>query len=426
MKREEEYIIDESREIAIGENPLIRNFFNAFPALSYTNYRWYFIGQLISLTGTWLQIVALGWLVLELTHSAFWVGAVSAIGAFPAIVLSLFGGVIIDRFDKKKILYITQLLSFTFAFTLGILTVFHWVSLESVIVLSFLLGAVSAVDLPTRQAFTIQMVGKEGLTSAIALNSGIFNGARVLGPGVAGLLIASFGTGGAFLLNGLSFLIVVISLFYIHVESMLPKVHPHPITAIKEGLTYAYHHRSIRLLLMFSSVVSIFGWSYGTVLPVMVAQVFHKGAAELGYMYAAAGVGALLGTILVSVYSKKVSLLVFILGGNTIFSVFMFFFTFMTSVTPAYILLFFSGFGIIMQFATMNSAIQHSVADHVRGRVMSLYTLTFLGMAPLGSFIMGVIAEHFGSPLAIRLGVIVVFLFGGYVYTQRKHLIEEK
>lgn len=416
----EEYIVNESNEINIGEAPnWTKKLYLVFPAFKSRNYRLYFVGQLISLIGTWLQTVAQGWLVLELTNSAFLVGVVTAMSGLPTLFFALFGGVIVDRFEKKKVLLFTQVASSILAILLGLLTVMNLINIPIIMVLAFLLGLISAVDIPARQAFAVELVGKEHLSSAIALNAGIFNGARVIGPTLAGVLIALVGTGGAFILNGLSYIAVIIALILMHVQEFIPKTHPHPLKAIQQGLHYAFTHETIRILLIFTAITSVFGWSYTTVMPVVAKQVFNMDVTGLGYLYAATGLGALMAAVLVSANSKKVSPIVFILGGNAIFSISLILFSFTSNVYIAITLLFLAGVGLISQFSTINTSIQHLVSDEIRGRVMSIYALMFLGLTPVGSFQIGYVAEHFGSLFAIRLGAIIVLLLGVVFYFYR-------
>lgn len=406
----DDYIVDESQEISLGENPYFAKILKAFPAFRHRNYQLYFLGQLVSLIGTWLQIVAQGWLVLQLTNSAFLVGVVAFLNTLPVMIFALFGGVVVDRFHKKDIIYFTQISEMMLALILGILTLLGVVNFYQIAILSFLLGTISALDLPARQTFVVELVGKEDLPSAIALNSGVFNGARVVGPAFAGILITAVGTGGAFIINGLSFLAVIFALTYIKVTKFLPKSHPHPLRAIKDGLVFSYTHQTIRSLLLFAGVTSIFGWSAGTILPVIVQNDFHAGSSVLGIMYSATGVGALVGVTLVSIYSKKVAPAVFIIGGSIIFSLLQLLFTFSNNLILASILLFIAGIGLIMQFSMTNSTIQHLVPDNFRGRVMSIYTLMFLGMSPIGSLQIGWVAEHFGSLNSVRFGAIILLI----------------
>lgn len=420
--KSEDYILNESQEINMGEQATnwVQKVYWAFPAFRHRNYRLYFVGQLISLIGTWLQTVAQGWLVLQLTHSAFWVGTITAISTLPALIFSLLGGVIIDRFPTRNVLLFTQVASFVLATTMGLLTIFNIINLWSLTFIALLIGVVNAVDMPGRQAFAVEMVGKEDLHSAIAMNSGIFNSARVIGPALAGILIATIGVGGAFIVNGFSFLAVIVALWMMRINSAVHEVHANPLKAIKDGLQYAFAHKLIRLLLLYAAIVSIFGWSYTTLLPVIAEQVFYQDAAGLSTLYVWAGFGALLGTLLISSIAKRFNPLTFIFMGSLIFCFGVIAFSFITDFRWAMPFMFLSGLGLIMQFATMNTTIQKSVEDSLRGRVMSLYTLMFLGLSPIGSFEIGIVAQYFGSMFAIRIGAVVVLVFSLYIYFYSK------
>lgn len=415
-----EFIYQESGEISIGEQEgWVGKLAAAFPAFKSRNFQLYFVGQLISLVGSWLQIVAEGWLVLQLTNSPFLIGLVTALATLPSLLFSLFGGVIVDRFPKKNILLFTQYAAMILALLYGALTISHFINIYEIMILAFLLGTVNAIDIPARQAFNIELVGKEGISSAIALNSGVFNAARVIGPGVAGLLIAWIGSGGAFLLNGFSYIAAIIALYLMHVTHTQSDVHSNPFVAIKEGIQYSFSHPVIRIMLIFTGIVSIFGWSYSTLMPFIARNTFGLNATGLGYFYAASGLGALIGSILISALSKKVSTTFFIIGGSILFCIALLFFTFVKTFPFAMIFLFLAGTGLLTQFATINTTIQHMVDDNVRGRVMSIYALMFLGLAPLGNFEIGLLADHFGSALAIQVGLVIVFLFTLYVFFQR-------
>lgn len=423
MNADERAVLSGSEELNVGETTdWAERIFRLFPALQSKNYQLYFYGQLVSLVGTWLQIVAEGWLVLKLTNSPFLIGLVAAAATVPTLLFSLFGGVIVDRFPKQKILYVTQTAAMVLALIYGTLTVFHFITIWEIILLAFLLGIVTAVDSPARQAFVVELVDKESLSSAIALNSGIFNGARVIGPSIAGFLIAIIGSGGAFLINGFSYLAVIVALYFIKVAASLPKEHPHPLHAIKAGLSYSFRHPIVRTLLIFAGVNSIFGWSYTTVMPYIATHTFHSDAAGLGYLYAASGVGALIATVMVSGFAKKVNPLVFILGGNTLFVIAVLLFTFTSNLYVAMLVLLFAGMGLLLQFATMNTTIQHLISDEYRGRVMSIYTIMFLGFAPFGNIEIGFLSEHLGTDVAIRIGAAIVFLFGLLVFLSRKRI----
>ena len=392
-------------------------FLSAFPAFQSANYSLYFAGQLISTIGSWLQIVAQGWLIFQLSHSAFYVGLSAAAATIPALFLSLIGGVIIDRFSKKKILLVTQIVAMVLAFILGILTITNSITVWQIIFLSLLSGIVLAVDVPTRQAYVSELVNdRKSLASAIALNSTIYNSARIIGPVVAGALISLFGIGMAFIFNGLSYIAVVIALYFIKTVHSPPHIHPSPVKAIVDGLHYAFSHPTIRFLLLSTVAVSIFGWSYSTLLPVVASDIFHLDVTGLGYLYASTGLGALLATFIISAHSHRINPYVFIIGGNIMFALMLLLFTYITSPYLAYITLFFIGFFLVGMFAATNASIQHAVPDYMRGRVLSIYTLFYLGFAPLGNYEIGFVAEKYGSEIAIRVSAIVVLLFGFYFY----------
>lgn len=422
------YIEIESPELSLGENTgWGARIKHSFPAFKSRNYQLYFAGQIISLVGTWLQIVAEGWLVFQLTGSAFFVGVDAAAATIPSLFLSLFGGVLVDRYPKKIILICTQSASMLLAFTLGVLAVTHVVTVWEIITLAFCLGIVNAIDSPARQAYVTELIdSKDSLASAIALNSGMFNAARVIGPSIAGLLIAAVGVGMAFILNGVSYIAVIIALYFITTPLTATHVHGNPIAAIKEGLQYAYNHTIIRTLIILAGVVSIFGWSYSTLMPVIATRVFHLNAAGLGYLYAAVGLGALSSTFFISAYSHKIKPIRFILSGTIFSGAVLILFTFVSTLPIAYILLFAIGAGLVSQFAMINTVIQHEVEDRMRGRVLSLYTLVFLGLSPLGSLEIGFVGDHLGSQLAIRISACVVLMFGIYLFLNRRNITMPK
>lgn len=421
---EETFIQSGSSEISVGESIYLEKLFNFFPALENRNYRIYFYGSLVSLIGTWLQTVAEAYLVYTLTHSAIWVGIVSALALVPTLFFSLFGGVVVDRFPKKNILLFTQSASMVLALLYGVLALIH-INVFEICTLAFLLGIVTAVDTPARQAFVSEVLTPEQRASGIALNSGVFNAARVVGPALAGFLIALIQPGGAFVLNGFSYIAVILALIAMQVDMTVARTHLHPIDAIKEGLSYSFKHPIIRVLLLFTGVVSIFGWSYSTLMPVIADKTFHVGPSGLGDLYAAAGLGALTATFIVSGFSKKISPLIFILGGNSVFALAVLSFTFVKQFEPALVCLFFAGLGLLSSFAMLNTTIQNMVANEVRGRVMSIYALMFLGLSPLGNIEVGWLSEKFGTANGIRVGAIIVFLFGSLIFINRKKVLDE-
>lgn len=420
---EEEYVVSESPEISVGENTgWIKQVSLAFPALQNKNYKAYFSGQMVSLIGTWLQIVSQGWLVLQLTNSALQIGIIAALSTLPSLFLTLFGGVIVDQFPKRKILLATQTASMILAFTLGILTLSGLITVWMIGITAFLLGIVTAIDSPARQAFVSEIVTKEQLPSAIALNSGIFNAARVIGPSVAGLLIALIGAGGAFLVNGFSYIAVLIALIWMKVELPSERKKLHAIQAIKEGIAYSFAHPIIRTLIIFTGVSSVFGWSYTTLMPLVAQNTFHLGAAGLGYMYAASGLGSLLATILIATFSKKISPEIFILGGSILFAISLILFSYTSHLFTGLILLFLTGLGLLSQFAMMNTVIQSLVISEMRGRVISIYILMFIGLTPVGNIGAGWMAEHLGLSVTMRTGAVVILIFSSVILYYRNKI----
>lgn len=413
LDKDEKFIVSQSPDFIGKINPIwINKILSAFPAFNNKNYRLYFWGQLTSLTGTWLQIVAQGWLVLQLTSSPFIIGLIAASATLPTLLFTLFGGVIVDRFPKKKVLLFTQIIAMVLAIALGVLTLLGMITLIHIATIAFLLGTVNAIDAPARQAFVSEIANKEQLPSAIALNSGVFNAARAIGPGVAGILIATIGTGGAFIINGISYIAVISALLLMKTTNDVPMVKIHPLTAIKEGLKYSYKHPIIRTLLIFAGMVSIFGWSYTTLLPLMAKNIFMVGAKGLGYFYVATGIGSLIAALSVAIVSRKISTTYIIIGGNCLFTSGLVLFTLTSNFYVALFLLFLIGAGLVGMASTINLTIQKMVKNEFRGRVMSIYVLMFIGFIPIGNFQIGYVSEKFGTSIAIQLGAVILFIFG--------------
>ena len=397
---------------------------SAFPAFRSRNFRLYFIGQIVSMIGTWLQMVAQGWLVLEMTGSAFWVGVTAAASSLPTLFLSLIGGVIVDRYNRKTILLWTQSASMALALVLGIVTLTGTVTLAVILVLAFLLGCVAAVATPAIQAFLSEMVERAELHSAVALNAAIFNASRVIGPAIAGLMIAWIGTGGAFIANGLSYLAVIAALLAITIETprTKPASHQPPLQSIRDGIIYTWEHPVIRTIVLFVSVVSIFGWSFMSMLPVVAKQTFGLGSDGMGYLFSAFGLGSLSGTVLVSMSSGKIRSSSMVIGGIFTFSLALGAFTYASDERIAMAFLFIAGIGMLSAFATMTATVQRLVDDSYRGRVMSIYLMVLMGFMPLGNLQVGFLSEQFGTAIAIRIGSIVVFLATLLLFSYRKEI----
>jgi predicted MFS family arabinose efflux permease len=382
---------------------------SAFPAFESQNFRRYFPGQVISMIGTWIQMVAQGWLVLEITGSAFDVGLAAAASTLPTLFLSLFGGVVVDRYPRRSILLWTQSAAMLLAFVLGMFAMTGTVTIWIILLLSFLLGCVNALNVPALQAFLSEIVEREHLPSAIAMNSAIYNVSRVIGPAIAGFLISATGTGTAFMVNGVSFFAVILSLLSMKnlQKKSVAKSSQNPLQAIREGLHYSWKHPLIRTSIFFIAVISIFAWSYVTMLPVIAKRTFGMDASGMGYLYGVSGFGSVVGTILVSIYSRKIDRLVFIAGGSILFALALFGFTFTTHLPAALFFLFVSGFGLVSAVSTLSATIQSTVDDRFRGRVMSLYMMIFMGFMPIGNLEIGYLSEHFGTGIAIRIGCLV-------------------
>jgi len=408
---EKRYVTDEQVSSAGQDCRGIRcRLRSAFPAFSSRNFRLYFAGQIVSMIGTWLQMVAQGWLVLEMTGSAFWVGVTAAAASLPTLFLSLFGGVIVDRYDRKRILLWTQSASMLLALVLGGLTISGVITLEAILVLAFLLGCVGSVATPAIQAFLSEMVSREQLRSAVALNSAIFNASRVVGPAIAGVMIAWTGAGAAFIVNGLSYIAVILALLAIRTASRrhIPDPGQSPFESISEGLGYTWQHPLLRTIILYVAVVSVFGWSFMSMLPVVAKNTFGMGAEGMGYLFSAFGTGSLTGTVLVSVLARKVRSSVMVIGGIMLFSVSLTAFTFASGELLAMIFLFIAGIGMLSAFATMTATVQELVDERFRGRVMSIYLMVLMGFIPIGNIEVGALAELVGTSVAIRTGSVLV------------------
>ncbi len=421
---EPEQPVPEVAEISGGTNAAASGRFPAFPALSNRKYRLFFFGQAVSVIGTWMQIVAQGWLVLQLTQSPVVLGFIAAMITVPSLLFSLFGGLAVDRHNKKTLLFITQACSFSLSLILGICTLADVITLPILAVLAFGMGTVNAIDAPARQAFVSQIVSRDELASAIALNSAVFNAARAVGPAISGLIIASIGTGVSFLFNALSYAVLFVALRFIPYVEIQHVVKGNALHAIRDGIRYAFTHPLIRVLVIFTAVLSVFGWSYSTLLPLIAKTRFGLEAQGLGYLYAATGLGSVLATYLVGAYSRKWKPITFIASGNILFGIGLAGFALSESLYVALPFLFLIGLGLLCQAATMNTLIQSVVRNEFRGRVMSLYVLMFLGFAPFGNFEVGFLSERLSITAAFLINAIIVVTFGMIVFQYRQKILD--
>lgn len=383
--------------------------FHGWRALRHRNYRLFFAGQLVSLVGTWMQSVAQSWLVLQLTHEPLMLGLVAVAQFVPVLILGLFGGVVADVVPKRRTLMATQAGAMILAFILFGLTASGVVQVWHVLILATALGILNSVDMPTRQAFAVEMVGREDIGNAVALNSAIFNGARVIGPAVAGLSIGAFGVSTAFLINGFSFLAVIGGLFLMRDRELhsppriaRPSTVAGVVANLGEGLRYVRRTRMVLLAMAVIGLVSTFGMNFTVLMPPLAQDVLHSDAAGYGFLMAAMGVGSLVAALGIAFTGRTGPRVIgagalllggaeIVLGGTRSFPI-------------ALIAMFFGGLGAIAMAATANTVIQLTVPDQLRGRVMSVYTTVFAGSTPFGGLTMGAVATSLGVAVAMVIG----------------------
>jgi MFS family permease len=384
--------------------------------LRHRNFQLFFSGQLISLIGTWMQSIAESWLVYRLTGSALLLGAAGFASQIPVFLVAPVGGIVADRFNRQRIVIGTQISSMILALIFATLTLTHLIRVWHIFVLAALLGVVNAFDIPARQSFLVDMVGKEDLMNAIALNSSMFNGARIIGPAVAGILVAKIGEGWCFLANALSYIAVIAGLWMMRVERP-GRLAPHgpALAHLIEGYRFARHTAPIRALLLLLGLVSLVAMPYTVLMPVFADQILHGGARGLGILMGATGVGALLGALTLATRSGVLGLgrwVAFSCGG---FGLSLMLFSFSRHFWLSVALLLPVGFCMMLGMASSNTLIQAMVPDHLRGRVMAMYTMMFMGMAPFGSLFAGALAEHLGAAFTVSVGAVAcigaAFLF---------------
>src|SRR5256712_4610644 len=382
-------------------------------ALSHRNFRLFFLGQAVSLSGTWMQTVAQGWLVLQLTNSPFYVGLVSAVGSLGVLLFTLYAGVVADRVDKRRTVVLTQTLQMLEAFALALLVWTKTVTVGWVIALAGLFGIVNAFDIPTRQSFLVEMVGKEDLLSAIALNSSLFNATRVFGPALAAVLIGAWGVGVCFFLNGVSYLAVIWGLLAMRLPPYVPRpVHEAAWVGFQEVVRFIRGDRRIATLVVQTALLSIFGFPFLVMMPVFARDVLRAGASGYGALMAAGGGGAMLGGLVIAVYRRRGPKGRRLMPGGVAFGVLVGLFALSRAVALSVGLLALAGCAMIVNNALTNTTLQTLVPDQLRGRVMGFYSFVFVGMAPLGAFQAGGFAEHAGAPAAVAAGGVVHSLGG--------------
>jgi len=392
-----------TRDTATNIGAGTRKKFPMFRALRHRNYQFYFLGQIISLSGSWLQTIAQGWLVFELTHSAFWLGFIGFLNFLPLSFFSLIGGSLADRFSKQKLLLALQIPALLLALTFAILIWMNAITVGWICVLAFGFGVVNAFDIPTRQAFAIELVGKDDLANALALNSATFNTARLLGPAIGGIIIATLGAGWCLFINSVSYLAAIWALAAMRFEKMpIRKTAPKPLgNSIREILLYVRRTPRVYSLLMLVSVITIFGWSFWILIPAFAGQLRGGGAVELGKLMSAGGFGALGSALLVAAVNHRLSPWRLLFAGVAIFVAGVSVFALAKNFHLALIAIAVAGFGIILFYINANSSLQRRVPNHLRGRMMGVYAFSFGGLSPLGNLLIGLVAEKFWAPLAV-------------------------
>ncbi|MFL6530687.1 MAG: MFS transporter [Chthoniobacterales bacterium] len=385
---------------------------HTFRALRHRNYRLFFFGQLVSLVGTWMQQTAIAWLVYDITGSKFLLGAIAAVGSAPMMLFAIWGGILADKYPKRSILIVTQIFEMIFAFAFAAVVWRHFTSTTLIMIIAAVNGIALGFEMPARQAFTVEMTSREDLLNAISLNSSIFNGARIVGPSIAGLLIASVGTTMCFFLNGVSFIAVIAGYLMMDVRHIKPAPRDaeaaHPLSGVK----YAFTNRRVRTILSLFGVVGVFGWSYAVLMPAFARDILHLGPNGYGVLMSASGIGALVGALFVATFGDRMSPRGMALGGLWIFAGSVIGLALTSNFYLSLGMLFVSGLGMLLFFSTSNTVLQTIVPDSMRGRIMGVWSLIFGAMIPLGSLEAGAVAGWLGTQYSLALGATVCAIAG--------------
>jgi MFS family permease len=394
-----------------------------FAAFKHRNYRLWYVGQLLSLMGSWMQITAQGYLVFQLTHSPAFLGYVGFAAGAPTWLFMLYGGVIADRLPRRTLLIYTQISMMCLAFVLAALTFTGLVRPWHIIMLASMMGVAMAFDAPARQSFVLELVGRADLTNAIALNSTMFNSATAVGPAAAGLTYALFGPAWCFLINGISYVAVIVALFLMRIEIRPKEARGvSTLTDLREGVRYALHEPVIRTLIIVVAATSLFGFSFATLIPAWAVKVLHGNATTNGYLQSARGVGALISALLIATLSRhdiKGKLLTI---GTFVFPALLLLFSLVSWVPLSLLVMLGVGAALILVMNLANALVQSVVPDRLRGRVMGVYSLTFFGLMPIGALWVGMAAEHLGEPVAVVIGAGVSLVVASLLFIQAPRL----
>jgi len=404
-----------------------RDYSHAWRALRHSNFRLFFGGQSISLIGTWMTRVATSWLVYRLTKSSLLLGTVSFAGQIPTFLLAPFAGVLVDRMNRRKVLIWTQALAMVQSLALAALTLTHLINIREVLVLSVFQGIINAFDMPGRQAFLVQMVEDRGdLSNAIAINSSMVNLARLVGPSLAGLVIAATNEGWCFLIDGVSYIAVIVSLLLMQVQASAVKhAAASMVDQLKEGWAYVSSFVPIRTILMLFALVSLMGMPFVVLMPVFAAQVLHGGAHTLGFLMGALGVGALISALSLVVRKSVRGLLKMIPIATGVFGIGLLSFGLSHNQWISLLLMLVTGFGMMQGMTASNTIIQTLVPEDKRGRVMSYYTVAFVGMAPFGSLLAGALGHAIGPQRTVMLSGVACIVGALWFLTRLKAIRKE-
>ncbi len=403
------------------------DFSHAWRALRHRNFRLYFGGQGISVIGTWMTRVATSWLVYRLTKSPVLLGTVSFAGQIPTFLLAPFAGVAVDRIDRRTLLVWTQTLAMLQSFALAVLTLSHRINIAEVLALSALQGLINAFDMPGRQSFMIKMVeDKADLSNAIAINSSMVNVARLIGPSLAGVVIAVSNEGWCFTVDGISYIAVIASLLMMRVPRDTRELaRASTISQLREGWAYVTHFAPIRDILMLFALVSLMGWPFMVLMPIFAVQVLHGGPNTLGFLMGAVGVGSLISALTLVVRRSVRGLTKMIPIAAAAFGVGLICFGLSHTLWLSMPLMLLTGFGMMQGLTASNTILQTLVDEHMRGRVMSYYTMAFVGMAPFGSLLAGALAHVIGAPRTVMLNGIACILGSLWFWSQLKSIRRE-
>ncbi|MGZ4787223.1 MAG: MFS transporter [Terriglobales bacterium] len=404
----------------VATNSVASRWKTTFRALKHRNFQLFFSGQLISLIGTWMQTIAESWLVYRMTGSSVLLGSIAFASQIPVFLFAPLGGVAADRFSRHRVVIATQVSAMILALTYATLILTNRITIKEIFVLASLLGVVNAFDIPARQAFMVEMVGREDLMNAIALNSSLFNGARIVGPAVAGMLIAKIGEGWCFFANGVSYVAVITGLLMMRLPNVERRRSRSQTGHIIEGFRFVRNNTPIRDILLLLGVISLVAMPYAVLMPIFADRILHGGARGLGILMGATGVGALLAALTLAARSGLRGLGRFVGVAAVCFGVSLIAFSQSKIFLLSVILLVPVGYSMMLETTSSNTLIQAMVPDELRGRVLAVYTMMFMGMAPLGSLFAGLIANRLGAPLTLSIGGVAAIVAGSIFLTRLK------